>query len=276
MEFQTIQSFNKIYVLDSLHDTELQTGADLYHDNIRLTTEQIEGLQSSYKRVGTTQELIEFLEGVRDDVLYRDVGPIIHVEAHGDEKGLLLRSADELRWEELIEQLSAINHGCGNNLLLTLAVCKGAHLTKIIKQTITGRAPFWALIGPAEEVMAGHVARGFNVFYTELLTSFDGTQALNNLNNSLPQDATKYLFVYCETLFREAFNRYLATYCSGKVKRSRMERLLSEIRKNKAGQVLPIGTLRRDLKQRLRKEDQRPHFEKFKRRFFMIDDNQQN
>jgi hypothetical protein len=276
MRLQTTQSFNKIYVIDSLLDTELQTGADLFNHNIRWATEQIEGLDSDYERMETKNELIEFLKGVRADVLYSKIGPIIHVEAHGDENGLRLRSREELKWEELIEHLCAINHGCGNNLLLTLAVCKGAHLTKIIKQTITGRAPFWALIGPAKEVTAGQVAKAFSEFYTEFLASFDGSEALKKLNNSFPQDAPKYSFVYCETLFREAFKGYLDTYCSGKTKKSRLEGLLTEIRKTKAGRLLPIGILRRDLKQRLRKENQRPHFERFKRRFFMIDDFPQN
>lgn len=276
MEIKLTQAFSKIYVVDSLRDTDLQTATDLYNDNIRWTTGRIAGLESNYTRVSTRQELFVFLETVKVEVLNRKIGPIIHVEAHGDENGLTLRSGEQVSWEDLIEILCLINHGCGNNLLLTLAVCKGAHLTKIIVQTITGRAPFWALIGPRDKVKAGHISKAFNEFYSDLLSSFDGTKALNKVNNVLPLDATKYSFVYCETLFREAFKGYLNTFCSGNAKSKRVEELITKVRKTKVGRRHPIRLLRRDLKERLRKENQRPYFEKFRRYFFMIDDCPEN
>lgn len=274
---KTIQSFNKIFVVDSLLDTDLQTGSELYNDNIRWgTAEQIPALESNFTRVNNKNDLVDFLKNVKEEVLNRKVGPIIHIEAHGSEEGLTLRSGENVLWEDLIEHLCVINHGCGNNLLLTLAVCKGIYLTRIIKKTITDIAPFWTIIGPAEEVKAGHISRAFNQFYKELLYSFDGTKALNQLNNSIPPDASKYSLVYCETLFREVFKGYFKTLCSGKAKKNRVERLLTEARKATGGRPISIPLLRRYLKEKLKKENQVPQFEKFRRRFFMIDDYPEN
>jgi len=274
MKTEQAQTFNKIYVVDSLRDTELQTAAALFHDNIQWRTKHL-GLDSSYTSVSTRQDFSVFWETVRNEVLNRQILPIIHLEAHGDENGLALRSGEQVKWEDLIENLCVINRGCGNNLLLTLAVCKGVHLMKIIVQTITGRTPFWAIIGPTDTVKAGDISKAFNEFYGELLSSLDGTKALNKLNDALPPDATKYRFVYCEALFRMAFKGYLNTQCSGKTKRERVERLLTEI-KTKKKLPAPIGEIRHDFKEKLRKENQRPIFEKYRRRFFMIDDFPEN
>lgn len=256
--------FSKIYVAESLSDGEWRTGRNLYKDVLQLAPTYDAGLNASFDRVSTKKEFIAFLEKVLHEVNTSDMRPIIHLEMHGYQDGLRLYSGEEVQWHEVCDYLVRINIGCRNNLLITVAACEGAHLFKLINQTITARAPFWGLIGPERKVTDKEVALAFHEFYSELLHSFDGTKARKRMGDD-------FKLITCELLFRTIWNKYLDTQFTANIRQERVERVITKIRKTPEGRSRSLGDMRRFVKNGLKKENFPFFFEKYKSRFFMID-----
>jgi hypothetical protein len=234
--------FNKIYVVESLRREDKKTGTDLYQDILRWRTKDLEK-DSELLQVKSTQEFFEFFQKVEHEVLFAHVYPLIHLEIHGNKEGLHLSSGNFVEWDRLREKLVAINIGCKNNLLITLAVCEGAYLIDSIIPHLEGRAPFWGQIGPIHKVGEGDIAYSFHEFYDELLTSQDITKALTKLNNPL------YEFNFCETIFKDGFKAYLDTYNSAKEKQRRTEILITRLKNVPAHQTSSVRDIRRAIKE---------------------------
>jgi hypothetical protein len=114
-------------------------------------------LELAYEQPGTKEELLQLLRRIRDEVRTEELYPMIHFECHGCRDGLGVANGQLVTWSELREILIEINHSCMLNLVVVLAACNGAHLIKVASKL--DRAPFWAIIGPAEEITAGDAER---------------------------------------------------------------------------------------------------------------------
>lgn len=258
--------FNKIYIIESLPGMQLSTGKRLYEDNLVWRGLKIDGLNFELSQPKTASTFFDILQRISIEA-HKGVYPIIHIEAHGSKEGLEVASGEFIPWEELRNSLTEINIACKNNLMVVMAACEGIYLFQIV-QTIH-RAPFCGLIGPKRKVTASELQRDYSSFYSELLESFDGNIALEKLNANSPSDKL-YLYAGCNYLFCVVYKHYHFKQCTGSGLQQRIERLVSEAKKDPRVMSLSVRQIRQGLKEQL-KGKKEEYFEKYMSNFFMID-----
>lgn len=181
-------------------------------------------------------------------------------------------SADFLSWGELKPYLIDLNTCSGLNLLVCLAACSGANLVKVVRPT--DRAPVWGIVGPKRPISADELLHDYSAFYTELIRSLDGRLALEALNGGPPSADWRYAFVPAERFFHHVFREYLKSHTTPEAVSARVDWIVDEVRLGRKLSPKMEARLRADARRRL--EDQRPFFDSFKNRFFMIDKFPQN
>ena len=145
-------NFNKIYVIESLDSkVERQTGKELYEDLLKWKEFEFEGkLETELIQIQDRNDFFASFERIKGECLNFKRIPILHLEIHGNNNGLVLQSGEIINWIELYEYLISINFIIGNNLFLTLAVCYGANIISIIRPNKP--APFYGFIGSFREI----------------------------------------------------------------------------------------------------------------------------
>jgi hypothetical protein len=179
-----------------------------------------------------------------------------------------MKNGEEITWDELRDYLTDINEACRLNLVITLAACNGAHLIYTARKL--DRAPFWALIAPANEITAGEIEVDFKSFYETFFKTLSGDKAVAALNQGIIGNDRKYHFFSIEGLFLKAYAKYITTHCIGKGRQKRIERLLTESRKNLDVRKLDISDIRKKIKDELKNKG-KSWFYKAKKRFFFED-----
>ena len=264
--------FNKLWVIESLPDGDLKTGTNLVQNQLSHAKQANPDLSVDLEQPATKSELIDTLNKVRDEARSDGTYPMLHFECHGCEDGLGVASGELVEWDELRESLIEINHACRLNLVIVMAACNGAHLIKV--STKLDRAPFWAVIGPDQEVLAGEVERDFGAFYKKFFETLDGDLSIKELNRGANRKNRTYHFLSAVGLFVKAYTKYYKSHCIGKRRRERIEYLTTQAMKNPDVQRRGVTWTRKKIKEGLAKED--AHFDKLKNRYFFIDSYPEN
>jgi len=258
--------FNKIYIVESLPEMQLSTGKSLYEDNLVWKGLKIDGLHFEFSQPKTASSFFDVLQMISREA-HKGAFPIIHIEAHGSKEGLEVASREFIPWEALRNSLTEINIACKNNLMVVMAACEGIYLFQIVQPI--HRTPFCALIGPKRKVTASEILRDYSSFYSELLASFDGNKALEKLNANFP-DEKIYLYAGCNYLFSVIYKKYHHKHCTGIALQQRIERLVSDAKKDPRCKTLPISKVRQRVKEHIKGKKEET-FEKYKAYFLMID-----
>lgn len=202
--------FNTIYVLESLEDDEAQTGEILYHDLLKRKAEQIDPLDSRLRKLVTRQDFFAAFEEIKKASADGNY-PYVHIEMHGSENGLKLKSGERVTWQEVAHRCQELNIIIKNNLILSLATCFGAYVFKAIVPTEP--APFWGFVGSWEEIYPDDIMVSFYAFFECLLSgeisNIDFVSCIEALNNSNPGLTFRYRFYNCEIIFDKASNDYM-------------------------------------------------------------------
>lgn len=224
--------FNKIYVIESLRNGDAKTGQQLFNDTIKRRQEQ-KGLNNSFELITPTtkEEFFTALEHIKNEVIYKLVNPIIHLELHGSKDGLQLNNGEIITWNELQFRLIELNGISVCNLFVTLATCYGGYIYTVIRPNL--RTPFWGFVGPFETVYEDEVLLNFTAFYDEFLQSLDFNAAVNALNNANPNNKSKFRFQNTEYVFNVAYQNYEAKYLTPEIVEQRLNKGLAEARKFK-------------------------------------------
>jgi hypothetical protein len=217
--------FDRIYVIESLREEDTKTGTELYEDLLRYHDGK-DVLPTELYTVKSKNDFINVLETIKNKCKTESITPIIHLEIHGCEDGLELNPSQEfIRWEELYEHLSTINTLTGNNLFITLLVCCGAYLMKVIQPSKP--SPFWGIVGSFDEIPGEDVLlRRYHHFYGELLSSFDIHKALDRLNETDLSSSPKYKVINSEQTFVKAFYGYIDKICSPDKIKERINKMI--------------------------------------------------
>ena len=170
---------NSVFVIESL-DAEYKTGKDLYQDSIKIFEYKLHGFETKYSHVSNKKELFEILEEIIYLSQKKDYKPILHIEGHGNEKGLQLNPSGEfVLWEELGDYLRKINIAIKNSLIITTGVCFGSGLHKSINTEEP--APFFGFIAPKTEIKNIEIIETYNEFYQTLLFEKDFIKAIKSI-----------------------------------------------------------------------------------------------
>lgn len=270
----TSHEFNTLTVIESLADGALRTGQRQANDAIDLVRQLGLTLSVTLDTPETKAEFLAALSEIRRQAEEQSTMPILHLETHGDQDGLALKSGEHLDWASLRDVLIDINRACGLNMLVVVAACSGAHLIKTATQL--GEAPFWAVVGSDDVLKAGEIQDGFGAFYRTLLTTLNGTQAVEALNQTTGRAAPTFRFLSAEALFLRAYATYFLKYTMGRGKRERFEALVSDARKNPTVAQKGLSWVRAQVKALIGPEQEEEYFEAQWARFFFIAEHPDN
>lgn len=255
--------FNKIFVIESLPPTDLQTAGRLVRDNLEPTVTSL-GLGLMHVKVANRSEFVMAMKEVASQCarVTPETYPILHIEAHGAQDGSgisLFPSSEIVPWGEFTNLCRVINIECHNNLLVVTALCFG--LLSITEVKIAEASPFFAVVGPQLAVTAGEIER-FNAFYAELFKYGDVALAMSSLSD-------KFGLFVSERVFLNSFATFVKTLGKGRGKKRRIERLITEFMSTESAGRLPLSEVRR-LAKKHTQPDART-FERFKKRFLLSD-----
>ena len=129
--------------------------------------------------------------------------PVLHLEAHGDEIGLIGPNGDGgmelLAWDDLTEPMQQLNLMTRCNLVVVVAACIGF---AGIKALVRGpRAPAIALVGPLSDIITSSLLSATKEFYRRWM---DENPMLNEIVVSASQQAGTVSFE-CEPFVRPVF-----------------------------------------------------------------------
>ena len=203
-------SFNKIYVIETLHTDEKQTGKALFDDLLHRTTYRHGWFDASYEFAKNKKQLFRALQRIKLDAISGKIFPFIHIEGHGNATGLEVGKDNTrgiVKWEELTNAFRKINIATKNNLMLSVASCYGSNIYKGIR--ISERAPFFGFVAPVEEVTFGEIAEGYNAFFDRIINTTEFDDAVLTLRGAFNGRAPRFTYIHCETLFRKVADNIL-------------------------------------------------------------------
>lgn len=197
--------FNTLYVIESLPDSEIQTGQILYSDIIKRSSERTGLHHAKLFSLRDRSSFIECLNTVRH---YSRKGfhPFIHFEIHGDnqKRGLILKSGEIIYWNELADLTRHVNIITQNNLVISLATCYGAYfLTEI---NILKPAPFCGCVSTTGVLYIEEIIARFTVFFEALFEGTNFNIAVERLNNTGGLQY-KFKFVTAKEIFEDSFSK---------------------------------------------------------------------
>lgn len=190
--------FNKIIVIQSIPDEEMNTGTYIHNDTISRRAWNDPNLSTELIDVVTKNELLELLTKIKTETKELRTLPFIHFETHGTQKGLFLKSEEEVIWDEIIPSISEINTYSGNNLYISVSSCWGGNIQFAIK--IDKPCPFRGFIGPMEKIIANDLLVSFTPFFNTLLTTNDFEISISSLN-AYNTSGVIFHHTNCETFF---------------------------------------------------------------------------
>ncbi|RWO29677.1 MAG: hypothetical protein EOS10_22855 [Mesorhizobium sp.] len=194
----------------------------------RRVLEDLEGLASAggfpvfAYAVGDRAELRELFRQLRTQA-EQGLRPVLHVDAHGtDADGLLLApSGEHVGWAEIIEDLRALNVATANNLTCIFALCFGLHLYKQV--SLKRPVPSYLFFAPPEETSVGFLEAQTLAFYREMNRTSNVTAAFDATLGAAMQS------FHCQGLFLQSLLRYISTYCIGRLRQDRLERMVTAV-----------------------------------------------
>ena len=224
----SIFKFNKIAIFESLDEVDRTTGREVFDDLEVQKILNIGGLDTSFSKIQNKKEFINLLKKLKEEAHSLGIYPIIHIDAHGNDKGIKLGENSHIEWRELLEFLSELNLSMKGNLLVVLASCFGANIIRHI--SATSRAPFWGVIAPYEETYPGNIYDGLIRFYTAICSGKNSEDILSSLNtiensNDLKLFTAEYFFVKATEL---AVSKFLSVGSIDK----RIEKIIPDQNKN--------------------------------------------
>lgn len=210
---------NALIIVRSLRDGESDTARRLYE---HLETYcKIDGHGLELIGIRSRADFFAVMQRLIIRAQSEGLMPIVHFEAHGHEAlGLEVAHNQYVSWEELVGCLRPINVLSGGNLVVGIAACHGFHALAPAK--IDKASPFYAMIGPSEEVEAGLLETTFQSLYEKL---FVEPAAFSTMAKNLPPPLGLF---HAEAFFTRAIAGYFESYCMGKSGAARRESFISK------------------------------------------------
>ncbi|WP_453973248.1 hypothetical protein [Amorphus sp. MBR-141] len=172
--------------------------------------------------------------------------PVLHVDAHGTvAEGLLLApSGERVGWGEVIGDLRTLNVATANNLTCIFALCFGLHLYKQV--SLKQPVPAYLFCAPPAEISVGFLEAQTLAFYREMNRTSNVTAAFKA---TLGEVMASF---HCQGLFLQALLRYIRTYCIGRMRQDRLERMVTTVLR-RDGIVNPSSAQLKQVRRELRK-----------------------
>lgn len=196
----------EIWILESLPAGDTQTGTLLRDAILERAPDSKRTLSVHHRTAINTSELLATFDEITASVKEGNY-PILHVEAHGNEKGLGLANGEIISWKDLSAPLIRLNELLRAQLIVTVAACSGGHMARTAAEA--DRAPFLALLGPSTEIWDNELYADYCQFYFE----YDKTRSITKARwamNAFKTATQDYYFSTAMNIFTQ-----LAQYGNG-------------------------------------------------------------
>lgn len=197
---------NSLIIVENLKSNDLKTGQRLYED-LQYKVWAQGNFNLEYHNPQSAAEFVQLLLSIKDRVQNHGVYPWLHLEIHGNTKGLAFGDSEELlKWETIRPILIEINTAIKFNLFISLAVCFGAYILIEILD-IGSTAPFMGCYASEKTETAGDIEKVFTQFYDEFFSSWKLQRAVQKVRDNV--SGTKFQLYQSENLFLRSYVFYL-------------------------------------------------------------------
>ncbi len=260
--------FNKLYILQSLADKDQKTGEELEKRINAFSIQNHINFQAVTFDLHSMDDWNRTWDGIYTSISQLNIIPIIHLVMHGNESKIGIEKGLKgiIDLSELFEKTRKANILSHNNIMLTMAVCKGLNVIKYIKM---GNAmPFCSILASQESLCNSVSLENFTIYYQTLLQTGNIDTAFNCLHQ-LGGEQDKYTQMKSEQLFANVMETYLKDKCNDKAIEERCEEIAKmggfDISNAEAKKAL-IDTVKAILP-----EENVKGYENFVNSFFMFD-----
>lgn len=240
--------FNQIYIIESLSDGERHTGHSIYED-LKIMAIRYPELDVRYKDICSLQEWDVLMKEILVDCCTTGRIPILHLEIHGEEDGLVLKNNDFVPLERAGIQFRKINVATGCNLFLTLGVCKGLYLLFNMHPNLP--MPFIGAVGSFDNLSSYDIECRYSQFYETFFDSFDIGKAYLALLNENTGIDPKYRYLAADEIFYKCYQGYIKDNCTEEAVQKRVSESIRE-----AGIAINRNVRRRKEREFIRLEKQ--------------------
>ncbi len=179
---------SNLWIIEWLSDQDRRTGKDLYG-----WIEERRSCWAAYSPCRSKAEVLSALERVIQRAEQKNIVPILHLEAHGNEEGLEgpdgKGGVERLRWDELTDPLQRLNLATRCNLLVFIAACVGFAGIKAFN--VGPRVPAVELVGPVSAVSESDLILATKEFYRRWM---DPSPNLTDITASASREVSKTHF----------------------------------------------------------------------------------
>ena len=268
MAYDTSLAFDSVTVIESLAAGELKTGRDLVETTLAPASCADSGFVTELYEVDSRGELLGVLQAVLRTAKRYSRSPIIHIETHGDKKGLALCSGEHVPWVDIAKHLAEINEASRMNLLVVAALCHGWNMISILRPT--DRAPAFGIIGTNEAVIAIDLYRAMQRFYTRLIAEpRDLRQAVSEANDGAEYTEWTYYLVTAEIMLCRIFRSYESGDSADETEEQRVSRIVAELARARGADLRQTMQWREQITREIR--DYARWFGHYRTPFLMLD-----
>jgi hypothetical protein len=178
-----------IYIIESLRSSDKLTGTLLHKEILKYIEFKFPDLDSVLIPVSSKNEFLKEMDTIINEVKEHRFAPILQIEAHGFDFGIVLASGEIVTWLEFLDKTRELNTLLKNKLILILSLCEGNSVIGSIDPE--KRAPFKAIIGSFKKVNSIDLLIGLEEFYTSffssspIMTSVQKMNEIGQFNNPL-------------------------------------------------------------------------------------------
>lgn len=170
--------YNQIHIIQSIPEHSEQTGTSLFNLLQQFRRTARPNLDVQLHNIQNREEWDNAVSQLRRN--QQEFYPIIHIEMHGNNRGLQLENGEFISWAGFNEQMRSIKDLSQNNLLITMAVCKGACLNN----SIIGTLPYKVLIATEDNIIENRIYDSFATLYERILKHVDVKEAVRQMNQT--------------------------------------------------------------------------------------------
>jgi len=203
--------FNTIYIVESLKEDEPKTGSMLY-EKLKPLEQIHDQLSIVFCEVQSKQEWIDLMDNILEDCATKGVYPIIHLEIHGCETGIVFSNGEYILVDEINEQFRKINLASGCNLFITLGVCEGLYVLFGVR--IDQLMPYCGAVGSFDDLWNRDIKLRYAEFYDAFFRTFNIYEAYKSLMTIDTGFEPRYRYIPVDEIFYKCYQDYIEKGCS--------------------------------------------------------------
>lgn len=232
---------SRIYIIQSLLIDETQTGERLKEDIDGYINFAGHPINCTLENAYNKGDFLHCLEKIAEESS-RGSYPVVHIECHGSVNGLRLAGGDQISWDDLNEELTAINLLSRLNLIVVLGLCYGAHFIRSMRSL--KRAPCLMFFGPTEKIFPQEIISSLTNFYRFLIYERDGDKSFKFIvNNQLKYGG--FFMTTCIHFFKDIVEAYYEQTKGCDFERAR--RIRKRLKKENVANIASVGSIKRSL-----------------------------